>query len=182
MVPGALSLKKQKRRRGRMLDEGLVKALVTIIPKNATIIDLGAGTGSLVKALRNMNFHAWGVDGTEGIVEYTEGIVGWADLTLDCPWLYGKADWGICIEVGEHIPPKFEQLFLDQIARIPTEGLVVSWAAPGQRGTGHVNCRPIEYVQSELEMRGWQLDEWTTKVLRGNVNRQFRKRLLGMKR
>ena len=38
-------------------------------------------------------------------------------------------------------------------------GIVGSWAAPGQRGTGHVNLRPREYVLQRFKELGYRPDE-----------------------
>lgn len=40
-------------------------------------------------------------------------------------------DWVISVEVGKHIPAKFEDIYLDNLARHDREGIVLSWAVPG---------------------------------------------------
>ncbi len=67
------------------------------------------------------------------------------DLTLP---QYGLPmyDWVISLEVAEHIPAQFEAVYMDNIARHAREGVVLSWARPGQGGYSHVNNRPFEYV------------------------------------
>ncbi|CAG5124210.1 unnamed protein product, partial [Candidula unifasciata] len=39
-------------------------------------------------------------------------------------------DWVVSVEVGEHIPAKFEDIYLDNLARHAKEGIVLSWAVP----------------------------------------------------
>ncbi|KAK7004434.1 hypothetical protein BgiMline_005954, partial [Biomphalaria glabrata] len=39
-------------------------------------------------------------------------------------------DWVLSIEVGEHIPPQYEDTYLDNLARHAREGLILSWASP----------------------------------------------------
>lgn len=53
-------------------------------------------------------------------------------LDLTAPQ-YGLAayDWVISVEVGEHIPAKFQNIYLDNLVRHAREGIVLSWAVPG---------------------------------------------------
>jgi len=43
------------------------------------------------------------------------------------------------LEVLEHIPAAHEHTALDNVARVAREGVVLSWATPGQEGFHHVN-------------------------------------------
>jgi hypothetical protein len=52
----------------------------------------------------------------------------------------------ISLEVAEHIPEKYEAVYLDNIFRHAKEGIILSWAVPGQGGLSHINNKPIEYV------------------------------------
>jgi len=76
------------------------------------------------------------------------------------------ADWALCLEVGEHIPQEYEQAFLDNVAHFGREGVVMSWAAPGQPGAGHVNCRDQMWVMGQMMDRGYQADVEATNTLR----------------
>jgi hypothetical protein len=37
-------------------------------------------------------------------------------------------------------------VYLDNIFRHAKEGIILSWAVPGQGGLSHINNKPIEYV------------------------------------
>lgn len=195
--PGAFSYKYQqrckrrldKRRNGTatravMLEvEKYMEVITAILPKNKTLIDIGAGTGNLVQDLRDLGYSIKGIDGTIHIEELTCGLVRWVDLTADCDEWYGAAQWGICLEVGEHIPPEFESNFLDQICRIPTEALLISWALPEPETDsfhGHVNCREKEYVMARLAERGWTPDKFRFEYESGKlpVEQKLRNMLL----
>jgi tryptophanyl-tRNA synthetase len=67
------------------------------------------------------------------------------DLTIP---QYGirQYDWIISLEVAEHIPEKYEAVYLDNIFRHAKEGIILSWAVPGKGGLSHINNKPIEYV------------------------------------
>jgi tryptophanyl-tRNA synthetase len=43
-------------------------------------------------------------------------------------------DWIISLEVALHIPEKYEAVYLDNILRHAKEGIILSWAVPGQGG------------------------------------------------
>ena len=95
----------------------------------------------------------------------SEGRVSFLDLTLP---LYGLPlyDWIISLEVAEHIPKQFESIYIDNLVRHAREGLVISWAAPGQRGYSHVNNRPLDYVKAVMEGHGFKYDTVSSDLLR----------------
>ena len=61
----------------------------------------------------------------------------------------------LCLEVFEHIPPQFESVFVENICRHCSDKLIISVAHEGQKGTGHVNCRPDWYVKELFESKGF---------------------------
>jgi len=98
--------------------------------------------------------------------------VKFLDLTLPQYWL-PRYDWVLCIEVLEHIPPKFENVAIDTIDRTARHGVVLSWAVPSQFGYFHVNNRSPKYVNRTMFERGLMLDFGASRALREqstNVN------------
>ena len=94
----------------------------------------------------------------------SEGRVQFLDLTLP---QYGLPvyDWIMSLEVAEHIPAQFQSVYLDNIERHAKEGVVLSWAVPGQGGYSHVNERPLKYVLQLMDSLGFKLDsENSTKL------------------
>ncbi|KAK7004448.1 hypothetical protein BgiMline_005969, partial [Biomphalaria glabrata] len=67
-------------------------------------------------------------------------------------------DWAISIEVAEHIPAKFEEIFLDNLVRHAREGIILSWAVPGQGGLSHVNNKALANVIKEMSKRGFHIN------------------------
>lgn len=158
---------------------GLMRAFLEIIPVGATVYDIGSGPGHYVRAMRDGGLIAIGIDGTHGISEISAGLV--LERRLDerlsnAP----RADWGVCIEVGEHIAPGAAcEAFLDNLSSLCEDGLIVTWAVPGQRGVGHVNCQPPEWVVEQIEKRGkFVLSRRRTRAARKLAERAFRKKLL----
>ncbi|KAF8070957.1 hypothetical protein HT031_001038 [Scenedesmus sp. PABB004] len=102
----------------------------------------------------------------QGIEEATHGFVQFADLTV--PLFLGRTfDWVMSLEVGEHIPHELESVFLDNIARHASVGVLLTWAVPGQGGHAHVNNHPNEYVVEQMTRRSFELDPAATSRLRG---------------
>jgi hypothetical protein len=77
----------------------------------------------------------------------------------------GSADFLVCLEVAEHIPKKFEEIFLGNLVKHCKKSLILSWAPPAQSGVGHVNTKERDTVIQLLNGRGFQLNEKETKLL-----------------
>ena len=132
------------------------------------VLELGAGCGCYTHRLINSGADVTAFDGTANIAELTQGLVNPQDVTV--PFLPGEQfDYVLSLEVAEHIPPHLEGAFLDALTSHAREGIVLSWAVPGQRGDFHVNCRSNEHVAKQLSRRGWELNANATAVLRKKV-------------
>lgn len=114
--------------------------------------DFGCGKGVYLKELQDAGFTA--LTGFEGEVPEKRMFdhILQQDLTVSFvfPWK-GNV---ICLEVGEHIPQEYEQIFMDNICNSCDNKLILSWAALNQAGDGHVNCRDADYIISEITKRG----------------------------
>jgi len=75
-------------------------------------------------------------------------------------------DWVISMEVAEHIPKAFESVFLDNVCRHAEEGVILSWAVPGQGGHSHINNQPIDYVIKQMKNRGFEIDQALSKEIK----------------
>ncbi|XP_047740580.1 uncharacterized protein LOC108677723 [Hyalella azteca] len=68
--------------------------------------------------------YSWhGYDGGFAIEEVSGGFIAHADLSEEGLWLGRKWDWVMSIEVGEHIDPKHEGHFLDNLVRHACAGM-----------------------------------------------------------
>ena len=99
----------------------------------------------------------------------SKGRVQFLDLTLP---QYGLPmyDWGLSLEVAEHIPRQFEKVFVDNIVRHAKEGVVMSWAKIGQGGYHHINNRDFEYVQRLMFDFGFSHDYVASEKLRKSAS------------
>lgn len=120
--------------------------------KRKQIVDFGAGDGFYCGYLGDVGFKAIAIEGNKNTVVYARKVIE-QDLTE--PFELARTGNSICLEVGEHIPEEFEQVFIDNIANNTKGELVLSWAVPDQEGWYHVNCKDNEYVINEFEKRGF---------------------------
>lgn len=149
---------------GHYFDEPLAESLRGGLA-NKTVLDLGCGQGKYVAFLKRAGINCRGYDGNPA----TADIPDCAVANLAAPLELEPADWVISLEVGEHIPVEFEQIFLDNISRHAREGIILSWALPRQPGRGHVNCRPNDFIRQEMYKRGFQPDEPLEARLRSSA-------------
>lgn len=147
---------------GREYDGQLCKAMSELV--SGKVYDLGCGRGWYVMRLREMGRDVEGMDGSPRTVEVANCRV--CDLALPQTDKYSPADWVITLEVGEHIPAAHENVFLDNITGLARKGVIVSWAPPGQQGTGHVNCRSLDWVVEKMAERGFVFRHESTEKLR----------------
>lgn len=154
-----------KRGRHSGADKTLLPALSSFL-QGKTVASFGDGTGQykneLLKLKKIKSYDSY--DGGPFSEEESKGIVKYMDLTIPH---YGLPvyDWVVSIEVAEHIPKQYESIFLDNIFRHAKEGIILSWAVPGQGGFRHVNNRSVQYVMQIMNKNGFQLDENSSKLL-----------------
>ncbi len=144
----------------------LAELLLSVFPKEDGVIDFGCGLGYYVAFLRDHGYTVTAVEGTDGINEISlfkdiQTCDLSQPLSLNLPM-----SSVLCLEVGEHLLPSQEAVFLDNITRFCKDKMVLSWAVPGQGGRGHHNERPNEYLISQLAKRGFELNGEQTRYLR----------------
>jgi len=160
------------------------------IMQQKTVLVLGAGQGHYENywvsdfPVEKRPLHTYSCDGGYGINNATEDFahpVQYCDLTK--PLHFGMYDWVLCLEVGEHIPEKFEKKVIYNIIRSAKEGVILSWASGGQTGYHHVNNRNNDYIISAMEDYFFTYDEEESKRLRGLATQQwFRKTIMVFRR
>ena len=131
-----------------------------------SLSDFGAGMGQYGHALLSLDSrHRWiGYDGAGNIEEVSNGFMHFFDLSL--PLSLPRTDWVMSLEVGEHIPPEHEMMFLRNLHAHNCRGLVLSWAYLGKWGVGHVNAHSTRYLVGALSKLGYRVDENATSFLR----------------
>lgn len=163
--------------KNRLFPETALNAFRLVIPAGATIIDVGATIGHIARALIAAGYDVQAVDGSDGVEQLSGGLVKQLDLVSDdCGHLFGKFRWCLFLDVGEHIPAEHESSVIDKVARMSTEGLIVSWNTWDDSNPDHINLRSEDYVVNLFELRGWTLDEEGTKGYRLLIGKRAARR------
>jgi len=149
-----------------LCDQPLNDAIIKMFKGVKTAIDIGCGNGSYIKNFIDAGIDCIGYDGSPLTLEITSGLPCYIQDFSD-PVDAGKFDLVVSLEVGEHIPKQFEQIFIDNVCRAAKRHIVLSWATEGQGGRGHVNCRNNDYVIKEMESRGYVFDKEKSDILKG---------------
>lgn len=165
-------------------DKPLIKYLKTFF-KGKHVGSFGDGPGEYKRLLDETHslssYTAY--DGSPYAAENSDNRVSHLDFTIPAFGL-PAFDWVLSLEVAEHIPKDYESMFLDNIVRHAKEGIVISWAVPGQGGLSHVNNQPLDYVIKTLDTLGFTHDAAASKEiqavcslswLKANVNVYRRK-------
>lgn len=152
---------------GHVFDPILCNELVVILreSKIKTLCDFGCGMGDYSKLFVTNNIKCDAYDGNPNTELLTNGIGKVLDLSNKAK--LGKSyDCVLSLEVGEHIPQEFEEIFIDNICTHSHKKLILSWAIPDQIGDGHVNCKENDYIIEQISNRGFILNKKETEQLR----------------
>jgi SAM-dependent methyltransferase len=146
-------------------DKSLSDAIVNLYKGIVeTVIDIGCGDGRYTINFLKNSIDCIGFDGSPLTPEITNDLCFIKDFTEHVD--VGKFDLVLCLEVGEHIPQKYEQVFIDNVCHASKKYIVLSWAVEGQPGGGHINCKNNDYIIIEMSKRGFTFDIAFTKYLR----------------
>jgi len=159
-----------KNSEGHVHDHRLCEELKLFL-KNKSVLDMGCGMGDYTRSLSETCSIVKGVDGNPNTPMLTNGLCTVQDFTEDFDM--GQFDWVMCLEVGEHIPANYQQTLINNIVKHSKEGVILSWAIPGQGGDGHVNCLKNEDVIEIMKNESFAFDEQATNRLRKSVSNAF---------
>jgi len=129
------------------------------------IVDVGCGCGVYGHFFREHGVEVIDLDGVLPPKEhsFTQDVV-LRDLTEPFENDWGCFDFALCLEVAEHIPETYTDVFLDNLVKFSGR-LVFSAAPPNQGGRHHVNERPKRYWVERLARRGFLYDRPATGEL-----------------
>jgi len=154
-------------------DEKVFNSILSFCTKYSiqNAIDLGCGKGDYVKSLNQNNISTIGYDGNPDTFTITDGLCN--VLELQKPFFFiEKYDLVLSLEVGEHIPKQFENIYIDNITSLVghKKFLIISWAVPNQGGHGHVNCKSNTEIIEQLQKRNFEFNSDETQKLRKNTD------------
>lgn len=136
-----------------------------------SVIDLGCAIGHYLRPLYDRGVDVHGVDGHPAALTYAvipESRLDIADLRepYHPPQRF---DVALCIEVAEHLAPRYAETLVDTLAR-SAPVIVFTAAPPGQGGTHHVNEQPRGYWTARFADRGFGYDAETTAALQDRLD------------
>lgn len=147
-------------------DEALATGIAIYLKHSGaqTAYDFGCGSGAYVTKLCQHGIETIGFDGNPDTMEFADHCY---KQELHLPFqLALQADAVISLEVGEHIPEKFEANFISNLDRHAKTHLIVSWFPTKGHGIGHVNEKPNQYVVDQFRALGWLFEYQHTETLR----------------
>lgn len=162
-----------------LFDGRLSHALVSFFEseKALTIVDFGCGTGEFLALLLANNFFAEGYDGNPVTPDISWGLAKVQNLAVTFD-LSKKYDWVMCLEVAEHIPKEYEKVFVENLVRHCTKGILLSWGVKGQGGHGHFNEQDNDYVKALMSEYGFENDLAAEQELRAETSLPWYKNTL----
>jgi len=152
---------------GHVYDNRLAIALNDFLIKEdaKNIVDFGCGMGDYLKMFYSNGINCDAFDGNPNTEMLTNGLGKVLDFS--CPFdLAKKYNCVLSLEVGEHIPKKYEQIFLNNLKNHAENIIVLSWAVVGQGGSGHVNCQNNDYIIEQMSERNFTYDNLNSEYLR----------------
>jgi hypothetical protein len=133
-----------------------------------TVADIGAGLGCYTNYFRHNSVTVLSsFDFAHNITKRSRGVVHHFDASLPYPFAI-TPDWTFSVEVGEHIPLDGFDGFLRNIAQGRC-GAILTWAARGQGGTGHVNCKNWDELEPPLAKVGLVVNKAFTDTLSADL-------------
>lgn len=154
----------------------LAKWISQNIPGNV-FGDVGCGEGYLITDLHNeFGKQVWGVDGSPAFEDFVDKNVrdNIRKLDLTKKQKLNEADTAISMEVGEHLPPKSSDTFVDNIVSTEARTIVFTAAPPGQDGTNHINLQPPEFWAEKFNERGYILNKKLTAKFKKDLKDELK--------
>lgn len=133
--------------------------------KIKTCVDFGCGLGHYVEYFNSSGITTEGYDGNPFTPELTKGKCNILNLAVDFD-LGKKFDCVLSLEVGEHIPKEYEEVFINNLIKHTNDLIILSWAIPNQGGHGHVNCQTNEYIKKIFKTKGFKSEFYMENIIR----------------
>ncbi|MDO5419626.1 MAG: beta-1,6-N-acetylglucosaminyltransferase [Bacteroides sp.] len=167
---------------GHYYDSGLAKGLLKLLSLMSvkTIADFGCGPGWYVALLRKSGYEVDGYDGNPFVEKMSARFFnnGFYCQCMDLTEVLETEeafDMVLSLEVGEHIPVRWEDTYLQNLTRNASQYVILSWAVEGQWGDGHINCRSNAYIIEKMKHLGFIISTPVSNYLRTCASRWWLK-------
>lgn len=126
------------------------------------ILDVGCGRGQTVQKLRQLGYHAYGVDVTlAGLLPDMNREWFYEAPAWDLPFLDNSFDWVISTDVLEHIPEPEVYQAIREFKRIAGVGMIHNIAL--------FECHPDNYFGYDVHVCVKPLDWWKDKLISSSL-------------
>lgn len=150
-------------------DFGLMKSLIEILSDMNSVVDFGCGDATYAKNIKNiLKIYVKAFDGNPNVRKITNNFASQLDLSIPFD-LKEKFDAVISLEVAEHIPKKYEDIYVDNLINHTNGYIIISWAIPNQGGKGHVNEQTNEYGINKFKNKKFNYLSKVSEYLRNNI-------------
>ena len=130
-----------------------------------SVFDVGCANGFLLEGFMAAGKRVGGIELSPDVRFILSPELNLCVEVGDFSGAKGRWDLVTCVEVAEHIPPLRSEDLVDTLCRLATDRILFSAALPGQKGHGHINCRPKSDWLNWFETRGWVLSDIQTKKI-----------------
>jgi hypothetical protein len=141
------------------------------LDKETTVYDFGCGMGTYLNDLHKNDYK--NLIGVEMIPPKNDYPFEIKSQNLAEKFYFGVKGNVISLEVGEHLPPKHMNTYLDNITSHCSNYLIISWALRGQGGYGHFNELNNDEVIPLIENLGFQYLEQESMAVRKDIEDDF---------
>jgi hypothetical protein len=132
----------------------------------SSVFDVGCANGFLLEGFMAAGKRVGGIELSPDVRFILSPELNLCVEVGDFSGAKGRWDLVTCVEVAEHIPPSRSEDLVETLCRLATDRILFSAALPGQKGHGHINCRPKSDWLNWFEEKGWVPSDSTTKKVR----------------
>ncbi len=122
-----------------------------------SVMDIGCAQGLLLNPLYESGYDVYGVEVSDDAIDFLPDELANRVTIGDFSDVSGSFDLVCCIEVAEHIKPSRSEELVAKICGISSQYVFFTAAPPGQKGHGHINCRPHDYWVSLFRDRNFKV-------------------------
>jgi hypothetical protein len=168
-LPGRFSAKDFRKREKLRPDYALLAGCLLTRLEFETVFDVGCANGFLLAEFANAGKRFGGIEVSRAVREVLPPALGRHVSVGDFAEAGGEWDLVCCVEIAEHIPPGRSVDLVETLVGMAQRWIYFTAAPPGQKGHGHINCRPHEEWIGWFEQLGWRRDEERTQQVRSDL-------------